>query len=254
MNREKIALATIGLISLIVFVIMLWVDPIPQDPAYHNFADSREIYNISNFWNVVSNVPFLLVGLYALYKMYRVESLQILKEAKLSYLLLFVGVSLVAFGSSYYHLDPNNETLLWDRLPMTIAFMALLSIVISEFLSLNIGKNLLLPLLFIGMGSVFYWFIGELNGAGDLRFYALVQFLPILIMPIILFFFPSSFSLTRGYWYLMLCYIFAKFFEYFDKQIYEILGFISGHSIKHMIAAFGLYLLLRSFENRYRIK
>jgi len=253
-NREKKALLSIGLITLFVFVVVWWVPTIPQDTAYHDFADCREIYSISNFWNVISNLPFLVVGLYALYKMYMLKSLVILDEIKASYLLLFIGVTLVSFGSSYYHLDPNNETLLWDRLPMTIAFMALFSIIISEFLSLKIGKSLLLPLLFLGMGSVLYWFMGELSGAGDLRLYALVQFLPIIIMPIILFFFPSTFSLTRGYWYLMFCYVLAKFFEQFDSEVYEVLGFISGHSIKHMVAAFGLYILLRSFENRYQIK
>lgn len=254
MNREKMALLSIGLIGILVSVGIWWVPSIPQDSAYHNFADCREIYAISNFWNVVSNLPFLLVGLYALCKMYGVKSLVLLDEVKASYLLLFIGVTLVAFGSSYYHLDPNNETLLWDRLPMTIAFMALFSIVIAEFVSLKTGKSLLFPLLLLGIGSVLYWYFGELSGAGDLRFYALVQFLPMVIVPIMLFFFSSTFSLTHGYWYLMLCYLLAKFFEHFDAEVYEVLGFISGHSIKHMVAALGLYILLRSFENRYRLR
>ncbi len=182
--------------------------------------------------------------------MYITNSIVILDDVRISYLLFFMGVTLVAFGSSYYHLNPNNETLLWDRLPMTIAFMALFSLVVSEFISIKIGKNILFPLLVFGIISVLYWFWSELGGAGDLRLYVLVQFLPILIMPIIFIFFKSSFSLVIGYWLLMLFYLIAKVFEYFDLEVYELLGVISGHSLKHIISALGLYILIYSFERR----
>lgn len=249
-KKENIALMSIGIIVLFAFVGVLFLDPIPQDSSYHNFADTREIYSISNFWNVISNLPFLLVGFYGLYKLLVLKSLKTIVEVKASYILFFVGVSLVAFGSSYYHLDPNNETLLWDRLPMTIAFMALFSFVISEFLSVKFGKVLLFPLLALGMFSVFYWFFKELDSCGDLRAYALVQFLPMLIMPMMFLFFRSSFSLISGYWYLLSCYLLAKIFEHFDAQIYEILGVISGHSLKHMVSALGIFILVRAFEKR----
>ena len=36
--------------------------PIAQDPTYHQFADQRTLLGIPNFWNVVSNLPFVLVG------------------------------------------------------------------------------------------------------------------------------------------------------------------------------------------------
>jgi len=249
-KKEKIALITMISISFIALIGVLFINAIPQDCNYHDFADARTIFHVSNFWNVVSNLPFLLVGFYGLYKLLIFKSLKILDEVKLAYLLFFIGVTLVAFGSSYYHLDPNNETLLWDRLPMTIAFMALFSFVISEFFSVKIGKILLFPFLALGMFSVFYWFMGELNSCGDLRAYALVQFLPMVIMPIMFLFFKTSFSLTSGYWYLLLCYLLAKIFEYFDGGIYELLGFISGHSLKHMVSALGIYILVRSFEKR----
>ena len=252
MNQKKEKIASISMIFIIfVTLIGIWfVNAIPQDCTYHNFADGRTIFYVSNFWNVVSNLPFLIVGIYGLYKLMIFKSLKILDEVKLAYLLFFIGVTLVAFGSSYYHLDPNNETLLWDRLPMTIAFMALFSFVISEFFSVKIGKLLLLPLLALGMFSVFYWFMSELNSCGDLRAYVLVQFLPMIIMPLMFLFFRASFSLISGYWYLLLCYLLAKIFEYFDAGIYEFLGIISGHSLKHMISALGIYVLVRSFERR----
>ncbi len=247
---KSIVYGILFLCVVAIFYVFMVVEPISQDKSYHNFADTRTLFHTTNFWNVISNLPFFLVGSYALYKMFVVKSLVIINDIKRSYIFLFVGVFLVAFGSGYYHLNPLNETLVWDRLPMTIAFMALFSIVLSEFISIKTGKQFLFPLLFLGLSSVFYWFFGEINGHGDLRFYALVQFLPILIIPMILIFFPSVFSQIKGYWILLICYIIAKLLEHFDVEIFTFLKVISGHSLKHIVAAIGMFVLIRSYEKR----
>lgn len=244
----------LGVISMLVVMLLGILDPIPQDINYHNFADARMIFSISNFWNVVSNLPFLFVGVYALYQIIKQKSMTYDAEMKQSYVLFFLAVSLVAFGSGYYHLEPNNHTLIWDRLPMVVAFMSLLAIVIAEFLSVHSGKRLLYPLLVFGVGSVLYWAYTESMGHGDLRLYLFVQFLPMIVIPILLTRFKASFTLRSGYWYLILCYVLAKIFEYYDGAIYDMLGVISGHSLKHMIAALGLYILVRALINRERIK
>lgn len=31
----------------------------------------------------------------------------------------FIGVAAVGVGSSYYHLEPNDARLVWDRLPVS---------------------------------------------------------------------------------------------------------------------------------------
>lgn len=227
-----------------------FLSPIAQDISYHNFADSRTLLGIENFWNVVSNLPFLFVGVYALYQ-FSIQKNLVCEESMLSaYFLLFGGILLVAFGSGYYHLLPNNETLIWDRLPMTIAFMALFAIVITEFISNKEGRRVLYPLLALGVGSVVYWAYTESIGRGDLRLYIFVQFFPILVIPMILLFMKSMFTLRRAYVYLLICYLIAKVCEHYDDEIYEILGFISGHSLKHMVAALGTYLLVRGFSKR----
>lgn len=249
-KKEKLGIVLIVAIALAAIVALLLQNPIGQDPNYHGFSDARKIFSILNFWNVVSNVPFLVVGLFGLYKILVSGNLTIKNELKAAYILLFFGVMLVAFGSGYYHLSPNNQTLVWDRLPMTIAFMALFSIVISEFISNAAGKALLFPLIIIGVASVFYWHFGELKGAGDLRLYAFVQFFPMLVIPVILICFGSSFTEVKGYWFLLMAYIAAKLFEQFDAEVYAALGFMSGHAIKHALAALGLYILLVSYERR----
>lgn len=244
MTKVKLGKLLIAVVSLIAITGIFFVQPIPQDLSYHGFVDENSMYGIPNFWNVMSNFPFLIVGVLGLIKL---NQLKILKEIRIAYWLLFFAVAMVAFGSGYYHLEPNNSTLVWDRLPMTFAFMSLFAIIISECVDVKIGKILLLPLLIVGVVSVAYW-----QWFDDLRFYALVQFLPILLIPIILLMFSSKFTKISGYWWLLLAYVIAKFFEHFDQQIFDLLGrLISGHSIKHVIAAIGLYILLHSYQSRF---
>ena len=246
---EKTGLIAIALISIIGVVGVMMLDPIPQDIKYHLFLDQRTIFGIPNFWNVISNLPFLLIGLIGLRGMFRTPGIRYLPEIRVAYILFFAGVSLVAFGSGYYHLRPGNETLLWDRLPMTIAFMALFSVIIAEFVSVRAGKIALLPLIMFGAFSVFYWHRTEGMGQGDLRLYVLVQFLPILIIPLMLLFFKPKFTCTSGYWWLLLAYVLAKVFEYFDEPVFNMLS-LSGHSIKHVIAASGVLILIIAYYKR----
>ncbi|VAX11357.1 Expressed protein precursor [hydrothermal vent metagenome] len=249
-KKETLGFALLISSALIVLGAVLIREPIPQDLTYHAFADRRKIGAIPNFWNVISNFPFIIAGLIGIYKLKSPFKLNVINEINHTYLLLFAGTFFVGFGSGYYHLAPENQTLVWDRLPMTIAFMALFSIIISEFISLRTGIALLLPLIISGVISVIYWHIGEINHQGDLRFYALVQFYPMLAIPIILSCYHSSYTHAQAYWWMLLTYIIAKVCEYFDTEIYNILGFISGHSLKHIFAALGIFVLLYFYQKR----
>ena len=240
--------------AIIVLIGLSMLAPIPQDTCYHNFADSRTLYSVSNFWNVLSNIPYFLVGLYAFYNIFVSEALVYESKMKAGYIYFFTGITLVSLGSGYYHLDPNNDTLLWDRLPMSITFMSVFAIIISEFIALEEGKKLLYPLLFLGVFSVIYWAYTEIHGYGDLRLYFFIQFFPILIIPILLVFFQPTFTLVQGYWYLLGSYGLAKICEHYDEALYEMLGFISGHSLKHIISALGLYLLIQVYTKRKKSK
>lgn len=245
---------TILIVVLCVFVLLglFFVSPISQDSEYHNFSDTRVYLSIPNMFNVLSNVPFVIVGVFGLVVIGRADekTLKIVWTNKLAYVFLFIGSLFVGIGSGYYHLFPNNETLVWDRIPMTVAFMALYSVIIGEFVSEKLGRLCLLPLIFLGISSVFYWWFTEGNGEGDLRYYAIIQFFPIITIPIMLVFFKSKFNCVWGYWLLLCTYIVAKVFEIFDAQIYYYLNFISGHSIKHVLPAIGLYFLTKIYARR----
>jgi NADH:ubiquinone oxidoreductase subunit K len=224
--------------------------PIPQPVAYHHFADIRSIFSIANFWNVISNVLFFCIGWIGIIKL-RKNKLAIFAALKPAYYTFFIGVMLVAFGSAWYHYNPNNITLVWDRLPMTIAFMSLLSFALAEFVDITLGKKLLLPFLFVGIFSIGYWLYGELHGNGDLRLYALVQFLPILLLVLMLVFGNKNYSSNWGYWALFVLYFIAKLAEHFDATIFNLSsGLIAGHFLKHLLSAVGLWLFLAYLGDR----
>ncbi|RZA04973.1 MAG: alkaline phytoceramidase [Moraxellaceae bacterium] len=254
MEKKKISLWLIVLITIAALVAIGFVPPIAQSADYHNFADSRQLFNINNFWNVISNGMFALTGVLGFLVVSKTAHPAFPKALHPAYKVFFAGVMLVALGSGYYHLSPDNSTLVWDRLPMTIAFMALFSIIIGERIAPDLGKNLLIPLIILGAAAVCYWRYTEHLGQGDLRPYIAVQFLPMLIIPLILLLFPSASVRAVGYWQLLGCYLLAKLCEHMDKQIYDSGLHISGHTLKHVIAAVGILLLVREYKKRLNVQ
>jgi hypothetical protein len=234
----------------VLVVAAFWLsDPLPQDPTYHDFADIRNILSIPNFWNAVSNLPFLFVGVVGLWTAYLPRTRIRNKALRLCYGVFFVGVLLTAFGSTYYHLAPSNQTLFWDRLPMTVAFAALFTIVITELMAPTNGPRFLVPFLIIGIGSVFYWRWTESAGMGDLRPYAGVQFLPMLLIPAILWSRRGASTLVHYVWFMIGFYVAAKLFEYYDSAILSVVG-VSGHSLKHVCAALAPMVLVLGLRRR----
>lgn len=225
--------------------VFLFVPPIAQDLAYHDFADKRGWLGIPNFGDVVGNAPFAIVGIWALATLARIKPSFTDLAAYRLWQVFFFGVFLVAFGSGYYHWAPDNHTLVWDRLPMTIAFMSLFSLIIMRHVDRRAGMLLFWPLLLIGIGSVFYWDYTEAQGAGDLRLYALVQFLPIVLIPLILWLFPAAESGMRALLHTLGFYLLAKVLEHFDHAFFNIAGdAVSGHTLKHIAAAAAVACLL----------
>ncbi len=230
----------------------LLTPPIPQDPAYHGFADGRTLLAVGNFWNVASNLPFLVVGLWGLFYVRRHSERVCLPGLQSAYVVFFAGVMLTAFGSGYYHLNPGNGPLVWDRLPMTVSFAGLFSIVIGEFVSARAGRRVLAPLLIIGLASVAYWASSESYGFGDLRPYAVVQFLPMLLIPFVLLTYSPTIGSKKYYWLMLLFYVLAKVFEYFDADILAIGELLSGHTLKHLFAAMAPATILYALHARRR--
>jgi hypothetical protein len=218
----------------------LVLSPIAQDPAYHDFADRRGLLDIPNFLNIATNLAFLAVGIAGIVLCATQKGL----SARWAWMTCFTGVVLVFFGSAYYHLAPDNGTLVWDRLPMSIGFMALSVAVLADYINPRLEKILLAPALVLGLASVIYWHYTD-----DLRPYVLVQFLPLLMLPALLLLFRGA-RQDRGFLLTaLLIYMLSKLAEHFDHALFELSGeIVSGHSLKHLLAATALlvvYWMLR---------
>ncbi len=249
--NTKILFLLLSIVLTILVVIL--VPPVSQDLKYHNFIDQRSIAGIPHFWNVVTNIPFLVVGIKGFFKIQKQDLTGMLPELFKVYLAFFMGLVLIGLGSGYYHLNPSNSTLVGDRMAITITFMSFLVLIIGESISTKTASRLLFPLIFLGLASVIYWNITENLGMGDLRFYALVQFLPMLLIPLMLLCYGSCLSGSRWIFAIIMVYGIAKIAEFYDQQIYDLIGF-SGHSLKHIIAAFGALLFLKGLEVRKLMK
>jgi len=226
---------------------VFFIPRMPQDPGYHEFADGRVFVGLNNFGNVISNIVFVIVGALGLRKV------GLSKTAGLhpSYVLYCGSVIAVGIGSAQYHLDPFSETLVWDRLPMTITFMAYFAMVLGDRISPALGRRALWPLVVLGIGSVLYWHYTELRGAGDLRLYGLVQFLPIALVVILLCAYQSRYLRSSYLWGSLGMYGLAKLAEHLDGWMYEISRVISGHTAKHLLAAVGVLLVIMALRGRF---
>jgi hypothetical protein len=234
-------LTLLAFAALPLLVLVLGVEPIPQDPRYHVLADNRTLFGVPSFANVASNLAFLIVGALGLHLCLTNG----VRGAARSWLAFFAGASAIAFGSAYYHWAPDDAALTWDRLPMTIVFMAVLCALVAEHVRLDL-ERLLLPLtLAIGMASIAWW-----RYTDDLRIYAWVQFAPLATIVFLLVAYRARYTHREYLAYGLIAYGFAKVAEVGDGAIFELTaGAISGHTVKHLLAAVALlmvYLMLRA--------
>lgn len=235
------------LILVVCFIagVIIALPPVPQDLDYHLFADRRTLWGIRNALNVLSNVPFFIVGVAGLLALRRTAAAVPMERWHVwSYTALFTGLALTAFGSSYYHLAPDNARLVWDRLPMTIGFMGLLTAMVGERASARAARTLLVPLLALGAFSVALW-----AWIDDLRLYGVVQFGSLLVV-LLLLFRVSPYRDTRYVGWALAFYGLAKIFEAADRRIFDAGGIVSGHSLKHLAAAAGLVPLIAMLSHR----
>jgi hypothetical protein len=213
---------------------------IPQDPSYHLFADHRTILGVPNAFDVLSNLAFAVVGFLGLRSSLSGRAVFRDPRERWPWLVLFIGVTLTCLGSAWYHHAPTNHTLVWDRLPMAIGFMGLFAALISERIDPRVGLLLLGPLVLAGLASVLYWHFTEQAGVGDLRPYYVVQLYPLAVIPLLLLLFPAHCSDSWIYLVALGAYAAAKVTEKADEAIFRVGGIVSGHTLKHLLAAAGI--------------
>ncbi|KAL9297924.1 hypothetical protein ACSQ67_023820 [Phaseolus vulgaris] len=255
-----------SLVALFCFLVLMIVTPaIHQSQDYHNFADHRKFFGIPNALNVISNFPFLVIGLVGLVLCHRGNYFSLSLQGEIwGWTCFYVGVAAVAVGSSYYHLKPDDARLVWDRLPMTVAFTSIIAIFIIERIDEWKGTVSIIPLLLAGIISIVYWrqayclfnssecqklsfvifdviiplFDFYLRFFDDLRPYALVQFVPCIAIPLMAILLPPMYTHSTYWLWAAGSYLLAKVLEATDEVVYEWTHHIvSGHTLKHLAAA-----------------
>ena len=234
---------------LIGLYFLLTTAALPQPLSYHDFADKRVLFGIPNAGDVLTNLAFIFVGAWGLWFLAqpgRMSATFVDDREQRLFQWLFAGVLLTGFGSGWYHFAPDNDSLVWDRIPMAISFMSLVAIMLAERVKLSLGIAVLMPLIGTGVGTVIWWIWTEHVGHGDLRPYLVVQFYPMITVALMLLLLPAPYTRGNDYWVLFVFYAAAKVVEIFDHEIYTLThGLISGHNLKHLFAAGGVAWILR---------
>ena len=253
-KRVPINLGSLAIfVAIAIPIAVALLPPLPEPQVFRGLADHRAMLGIPNFLNVVSNLPFLLVGVWALIFLSRGAANGKTFAERLErwpYFICFIAVSVTCFGSIYFHLETDSARLFWDRLPMAIAFMALFSAVIVERIGIRPGLRLLIPLVLAGIASVLYWRWSLLHATENLLPYALVQYGSMSAIVVIAAVYPSRYTRGADLFQVVAIYAFAKVAEVLDAQIYAMGEIVSGHTLKHLIAALAAYWLLRMLRRR----
>src|SRR5581483_11287959 len=194
--------------------VVAMLQPIAQPQAYHNFADQRMIFGIAHAMDVLSNIAFLVSGLLGLWFVLRAGK-TLDTGTRWAFAILFLGLVLTSAGSAYYHLDPDNQRLVFDRLPMIIAMAGCIGAIVADRFG---GASAwgITALLAVGLWTVHRWNVTEELGQGDLRWYALYQGLIILVGVLLLVLFPSRNAATPAFVFAVAGNITAKVFELLD--------------------------------------
>jgi len=218
---------------------------IPQDPAFHVFADQRRWLGIPRAADVVSSLAFIAMGVLVALRLAARDRCRFSGAAEASLWSIALGVLCTGFGSAWYHLDPSAAALVWDRLPMTLAFGGVLGLAIAQRLGNDVGGISLAALIALGIASIVYW-----QTTGDLSLYAVLQFGGFAAVIVLLL-------LTRKgddpipWWWLIVWYAIAKVFELEDQAVWQATsGLVAGHALKHFAAAVAIAGLLRPLRAR----
>jgi hypothetical protein len=234
------------------FVALCFIPPVPLGSGYHDFADRRTLLGVPNCSDVLSNIPFIVAGIWGLCWLLSRAAQKSFVEPyeRMPYLVFFAGVTLTGFGSLWYHLEPGNSRLPWDLLPMTASFMSMVVAILIERVSARAAFSVYVPMIIFGFASVGYWYLTEAQGRGDYRFYLFVQFFPPILLAAIVWLFPPRYTGLNNLIFAFLLFVLAKTMETYDWQIYGKLHFISGHALKHIIAGVACYWVLLTLQYR----
>jgi hypothetical protein len=238
------------LTTIVACLMLLTHGPVTQLPHYHEFADQTMWLGISHAGDVLSNLPFAIIAVWGMIRLWPLRFHPALYAGRYGYTLFLVSLLLTAIGSSYYHLAPDDARLVWDRLPIALLCAGLLAAGRSDNLPRENGKVCAFLFAVLAIISVDWWRITGEHGVGDLRPYLLLQLLPLLLIPMWQAIYRAPQQDRIAFGAAGVCYVIAKLAEINDHAINATLGFISGHSLKHLLAALAAGIIVRNLIQR----
>lgn len=237
-------MALFSLLALLLAGILFGMMPsIPQPPSYHRFADPHVCFGQPFCADLVSNLPFVFVGLAGLVFLSGRRTPSLPPSQRWAYWRFFFTLVLAGLASAYYHLAPDNQRLAVDRTAIVLVLSAWLSIVVGERF-----KSRFIPAVFIattglGLATVITWIAGESAGRGDLRPYLFFQTLTFLVALAAVL--SGRFAMRPYHFATVVLYALALACDLADRPLAEALGFVSGHTLKHLFAAVASWMPLR---------
>jgi len=242
MSKSEISFLS-GLIILILLAIFL--PSIEQNQNYHNFADQRTLFGVRNAFDTLSNLAFIIVGILGLVNFYNNRYIKISNSFSVLLNLFFIAIILTGLGSSYYHQNPNDFTLVFDRLAMSLVFAVVLAMLAYLKISPRFGLHTLAELLILAPLTVLIW-----NYNGNLTPYAVLQFGGIILVVLTLILTKAS-KPSPCFTSLIILYGVAKLAEFYDEKIFILSqNLISGHTLKHLIAALAVIIFVSPLKVR----
>lgn len=232
----RLILGATTVIALLAIVLWSYL-PLQDAPAYFNFADQRMILGIPHFYDVVSNLLFIYVGLWGMLNSFSWLWARRPKPLMVSLFFMNASVFLTGWGSTYFHLSPNLDSLFWDRAPMAMGFMSLLTLFLCDRAPSQLWSVLLAPFMALGVYSAWLASFGE-----DVRYYLVVQMGALLFCLVLLIFRKARFVNNKLMVGSFIFYFFAKWLEIYDHLVFSS-GFLSGHTLKHVCAAIAILLI-----------
>ena len=226
--------------GLVFFFLLSWPSlPRTELAGYFDFADQRSWGPIPNGWNVLSNLALLYVGGWGFLVSRKLRDNPLRFHSQI----FFAAVFVTGFGSSYFHWNPSPESLVWDRVWMSVAFAAATSLLIKDRVDFKWDRPLFFGLLGFGILSVLMACYGR-----DVRAYIVTQFGFLMLIVGVVRFYPPGQIQKKYLGVSVLLYAAAKILELYDRDIYDTLGLISGHSLKHLISACAVVPMVKAIE------
>jgi hypothetical protein len=238
-------------ITIGITVIMALYGPIAQPLHYNEFADASAAFGIHHAADVLSNAGFALVAIWGWLTLWPRRTSDQLRAGWPGYRLFLIGLLLTAFGSGFYHLAPDNARLIWDRLPIALVCAGLLVGVRGDT---QPGSKTEIEAIVLGLfavASVAWWVYTDSSGADDLRPYLLLQVLPLVLIPLWQAIYRAPRTDRIAFAAAMGLYVLAKIAEVLDHEIANTFGFVSGHTLKHLIATMATAAVVWGLTRRF---